>query len=208
MIYSQTHLEDVIHIYVFLLLSVVIFDVSIHQIIFTALIEMFLWDVTFITGLYCMPAEGVKLTKNDGILKTDEIIKIAELFVNEGVNKIRLTGGEPTVRKDIVDIIGKYSHIQYLSHIELSYWVKIIIIAGLKQLPNLKQVAITTNGLTLTRQLPSLQYAGLDAINISLDTLRENRFEQFTRRKGWSRVMTAIDLAIQLGYNPVKVRKN
>lgn len=73
---------------------------------------------------------------------------------------------------------------------------------------NLKQVAITTNGLTLTRQLPSLQRAGLDAINISLDTLRENRFEQFTRRKGWSRVMTAIDLAIQLGYNPVKVRKN
>lgn len=68
-----------------------------------------------------MPAEGVKLTKNDGILKTDEIIKIAELFVNEGVNKIRLTGGEPTVRKDIVDIIGKYSYIQYLSHIELSY---------------------------------------------------------------------------------------
>ncbi|XP_043605500.1 molybdenum cofactor biosynthesis protein 1 isoform X2 [Bombus pyrosoma] len=132
--------------------------------------------------LYCMPAEGVKLTKNDGILKTDEIIKVAELFVNEGVNKIRLTGGEPTVRKDIVDII-----------------------AGLKQLPNLKQVAITTNGLTLTRQLPSLQQAGLDAINISLDTLRENRFEQFTRRKGWSRVMTAIDLAIQLGYNPVKI---
>ncbi|XP_060817304.1 molybdenum cofactor biosynthesis protein 1 isoform X2 [Bombus pascuorum] len=132
--------------------------------------------------LYCMPAEGVKLTKNDGILKTDEIIKIAELFVNEGVNKIRLTGGEPTVRKDIVDII-----------------------AGLKQLPNLKQIAITTNGLTLTRQLPSLQHAGLDAINISLDTLRENRFEQFTRRKGWSRVMTAIDLAIQLGYNPVKI---
>lgn len=155
-----------------------------------------------------MPAEGVKLTKNDGILKTDEIIKIAELFVNEGVNKIRLTGGEPTVRKDIVDIIGKYSYIQYLSHIDLFYWVKIIIIAGLKQLSNLKQVAITTNGLTLTRQLPSLQRAGLDAINISLDTLRENRFEQFTRRKGWSRVMTAIDLAIQLGYNPVKVRKN
>nr|XP_012136653.1 PREDICTED: molybdenum cofactor biosynthesis protein 1 isoform X2 [Megachile rotundata] len=132
--------------------------------------------------LYCMPAEGVKLTKNDGILKTEEIIKIADLFVKEGVCKIRLTGGEPTVRKDIVDII-----------------------AGLKQLPKLKQVAITTNGLTLTRQLPALQRAGLDAINISLDTLKENRFEQFTRRKGWSRVIAAIDLAIQLGYNPVKV---
>ncbi|CAK9805000.1 Molybdenum cofactor biosynthesis protein 1 [Anthophora quadrimaculata] len=132
--------------------------------------------------LYCMPAEGVKLTKNDGILRIEEIIKIAQLFVSEGVSKIRLTGGEPTVRKDIVDII-----------------------AGLKQLSGLKQVAITTNGLTLTRQLPALQRAGLDAINISLDTLKENRFEQFTRRKGWSRVMAAIDLAIQLGYNPVKV---
>ncbi|XP_017756293.1 PREDICTED: molybdenum cofactor biosynthesis protein 1 [Eufriesea mexicana] len=132
--------------------------------------------------LYCMPAEGVKLTKNDGILKTDEIIKIADLFVSEGVDKIRLTGGEPTVRKDIIDII-----------------------AGMKQLPGLKQVAITTNGLTLTRQLPSLQRAGLDAINISLDTLRQDRFEQLTRRKGWSRVMAAIDLAIQLDYNPVKV---
>lgn len=71
----------------------------------------------------------------------------------------------------------------------------------------MRQVAITTNGLTLIRQLPALQRAGLDAINISLDTLREDRFERFTRRKGWPRVMGAIDLAIQLGYNPVKVRK-
>ena len=65
-----------------------------------------------------MPAEGIKLTKNDGILRTDEIIKIADLFVNEGINKIRLTGGEPTVRKDIVDIIGKlfymYSYMIYI----------------------------------------------------------------------------------------------
>lgn len=82
-----------------------------------------------------------------------------------------------------------------------------MIAAGLKQLPGLKQVALTTNGLTLTRQLPSLQRAGLDTINISLDTLRENRFEQFTRRKGWTRVIAAIDLAVQLGYNPTKVRK-
>lgn len=82
-----------------------------------------------------------------------------------------------------------------------------VITAGLKQLPGLKHVAITTNGLTLTRQLPSLQRAGLDAVNISLDTLRESRFEQFTRRKGWPRVMAAIDIAIQLGYNPVKVRE-
>lgn len=54
-----------------------------------------------------MPAEGVKLTKKEGILTSDEIIRIAALFVNEGIRKIRLTGGEPTVRKDIVDIVGK-----------------------------------------------------------------------------------------------------
>ncbi|EFN76433.1 Molybdenum cofactor biosynthesis protein 1 B [Harpegnathos saltator] len=129
-----------------------------------------------------MPAEGVKLTKKDGILQTDEIIQIADLFVKEGVRKIRLTGGEPTVRKDIVDIV-----------------------AQLRQLRNLEQIAITTNGLTLTRQLPALQRAGLDALNISLDTLQEKRFEMFTRRQGWSRVMAGIDLAVQLGYNPVKV---
>lgn len=70
---------------------------------------------------------------------------------------------------------------------------------------DLEQVAITTNGLTLTRQLPALQRAGLDALNISLDTLKEERFELFTRRKGWARVMASIDLAVQLGYNPVKV---
>ncbi|XP_046827030.1 molybdenum cofactor biosynthesis protein 1 isoform X1 [Vespa crabro] len=131
---------------------------------------------------YCMPAEGVKLTAKDGILKTEEIIRLADLFTKEGICKIRLTGGEPTVRKDIVDII-----------------------AELKKLENLKQVAITTNGLTLTRQLPALQRAGLDGLNISLDTLKADRFERFTRRKGWAKVMASIDLAVQLGYNPVKV---
>nr|XP_050856026.1 molybdenum cofactor biosynthesis protein 1 isoform X2 [Vespula vulgaris] len=122
---------------------------------------------------YCMPAEGVKLTARDGILKTEEIIRLADLFTKEGICKIRLTGGEPTVRKDVVDIV--------------------------------EQVAITTNGLTLTRQLPALQRAGLDALNISLDTLKADRFERFTRRKGWAKVMASIDLAVQLGYNPVKV---
>lgn len=67
---------------------------------------------------------------------------------------------------------------------------------------------MTTNGLVLTRQLPALQRAGLDSLNISLDTLKEQKFEQFTRRKGWVKVMAGIDLAIQLGYNPVKVQNN
>lgn len=131
---------------------------------------------------YCMPAEGVQLTAQPNLLKTDEVIRLAELFVKEGVTKIRLTGGEPTIRKDLVDII-----------------------ASLKQIDGLESVAITTNGLMLTRQLVALQRAGLDVLNVSLDTLRPARYEQVTRRKGFERVMAGIDLALQLDYNPVKV---
>ncbi|KAJ3665780.1 hypothetical protein Zmor_001255 [Zophobas morio] len=131
---------------------------------------------------YCMPEEGVKLSPHDKILTTDEIIHLAQLFVNEGVTKIRLTGGEPTVRRDLVSIIEK-----------------------LKQIKGLETVAMTTNGLTLTRQLVDLQRAGLDILNISLDTLKSDKYEFITRRKGWGRAVMGIDLALQLGYNPVKV---
>ncbi|CAH0553769.1 unnamed protein product [Brassicogethes aeneus] len=135
-----------------------------------------------ITGQYCMPAEGVKLSEKSKILTTDEIIQIADLFVNEGVTKIRLTGGEPTTRKDLTDIITQ-----------------------LKQLNGLECVAMTTNGLVLTRQLVALQKAGLDILNISLDTINKSRYEKITRRKGLERVLMGIDLALQLDYNPVKI---
>ncbi|KAK7874521.1 hypothetical protein R5R35_001602 [Gryllus longicercus] len=131
---------------------------------------------------YCMPEDGVKLTAKPHLLTTEEVIYLSELFVKVGVNKIRLTGGEPTVRKDLVNIIG-----------------------ALKQIPGLQEVTMTTNGLVLTRMLVALQRAGLDIINISLDTLKPSRYETMTRRRGWERVMAGIDLAVQLGYSPVKV---
>lgn len=131
---------------------------------------------------YCMPAEGVNLTHKSKLLTTDEILRLAELFVRQGINKIRLTGGEPTVHKDLLHIVS-----------------------SLQQLPGLETIAITTNGIALTRQLVALQRAGLNALNISLDTLKPERFEMVTRRKGWQKVMAGIDLAIQLGYTPVKV---
>lgn len=72
-------------------------------------------------------------------------------------------------------------------------------------MPGIETIGMTTNGLVLNRILPDLQKAGLTALNISLDTLNSDKFEKITRRKGWSRVMAAIDNAVQLGFNPVKV---
>uniref|UniRef100_A0A0A9XCN1 Molybdenum cofactor biosynthesis protein 1 n=1 Tax=Lygus hesperus TaxID=30085 RepID=A0A0A9XCN1_LYGHE len=131
---------------------------------------------------YCMPEEGVDLTKKQKLLTTDEMLRLAELFVKQGVTKIRLTGGEPTVHKDIVPIVE-----------------------SLKSIEGLDMVAITTNGLMLTRMLVSLQRAGLDVVNVSLDTLQSNKYEKITRRKGWNRVIAGIDLGIQLGYQPLKI---
>lgn len=131
---------------------------------------------------YCMPAEGVDLTSSSKLLTRNEIIRLANLFVSSGVNKIRLTGGEPTIRKDIDDIC-----------LELS------------NLKGLKTLAMTTNGIVLARRLPKLKECGLTAINISLDTLVPAKFEFMTRRKGLEKVMESINAAIDLGYNPVKV---
>ncbi|CAG0899286.1 unnamed protein product, partial [Darwinula stevensoni] len=132
--------------------------------------------------MYCMPEEGVNLTPKQRLLTTDEIIKLAELFVNEGVTKIRLTGGEPTVRPDLLEIIRR-----------------------LKQFEKLETLSMTTNGLLLSKKLPQWHEAGLDQLNISLDTLIPVKFEFITRRKGWERVMEGIEVALDLGYGPVKI---
>ncbi|XP_041107063.1 molybdenum cofactor biosynthesis protein 1 isoform X3 [Polyodon spathula] len=131
---------------------------------------------------YCMPEEGVKLTPRSQLLSTEEIVSLARLFVQEGVDKIRLTGGEPLIRPDVVNII-----------------------AELRKLEGLKTIAVTTNGMNLARLLPSLKEAGLNLINISLDSLVPAKFEFIVRRKGFHKVMDGINKAIELGYNPVKV---
>ncbi|XP_050934029.1 LOW QUALITY PROTEIN: molybdenum cofactor biosynthesis protein 1 [Lates calcarifer] len=131
---------------------------------------------------YCMPEEGIKLTPRGQLLSTSEVLTLARLFVQEGVDKIRLTGGEPLIRPDVVDII-----------------------AELRKLEGLKTIAVTTNGMNLARLLPKLKDAGLDLINISLDSLVPAKFEFIVRRKGFHKVMEGIDMAIEMGYNPVKV---
>lgn len=159
-----------------------------------------------------MPVEGVKLTEKSKLLSNEEIFYLSRLFVAQGVRKIRLTGGEPTVRKDIVEIIGNIilfifcfvtTHVhQIKKKMIFDLIVPIMMTGNLKQIENLEQVGITTNGLMLTRLLVPMQRAGLDAINISLDTLNARKFETITRRKGFERVLAGIDLAIQLGYKP------
>uniref|UniRef100_A0A7C9A2Y1 GTP 3',8-cyclase n=1 Tax=Opuntia streptacantha TaxID=393608 RepID=A0A7C9A2Y1_OPUST len=131
---------------------------------------------------YCMPSDGVELTPGPELLSKDEIVRLANLFVSCGVNKIRLTGGEPTIRKDIEEICLQLS--------------------GLK---GLKTLAMTTNGITLARKLPKLRECGLTSVNISLDTLVPAKFEFMTRRKGHEKVIESINAAVDLGYNPVKV---
>ncbi|XP_049597471.1 molybdenum cofactor biosynthesis protein 1 isoform X1 [Syngnathus scovelli] len=131
---------------------------------------------------YCMPEEGVKLTPRGQLLSTAEVLTLARLFVKEGVEKIRLTGGEPLIRPDVLDII-----------------------AELRKLEGLKTIAVTTNGMNLAKLLPRLKHAGLDLINISLDSLVPAKFEFIVRRKGFHKVMEGIDKAIEMGYDPVKV---
>lgn len=127
---------------------------------------------------YCMPEEGVSLTPGEKLLTFEEIVNIARLFVMEGVDKIRFTGGEPLVRKDIGKIIEEVSKLR--EH-------------------GLKTIAITTNAIQLPSKLDGLLAAGLNAINISLDTMDPLKFTLITRRKGHERVLASIEKCLSAG---------
>lgn len=131
---------------------------------------------------YCMPEGELDWTPGPQLLRDEEVIRLARLFVEEGGTKIRLTGGEPLLRPTIGELAKEIG-----------------------QIDGLETLAITTNGLLLPKKFDALQAAGLDLVNISLDTLREERFEEITRRKGFPLVLEAIDAAIERGYDPVKI---
>ncbi|KAG7452242.1 molybdenum cofactor biosynthesis prote [Guyanagaster necrorhizus] len=124
---------------------------------------------------YCMPEEGTELSPESHLLTNEEVLRLAALFVKSGVTKIRLTGGEPTVRKGLNEII-----------------------AGLNGLRpyGLRSIAMTTNGLVLSRRLPAFIDRGLTHLNISLDTLDPYKFEFMTRRRGHEYVLKALDVAL------------
>ncbi|SJX60095.1 related to Molybdopterin biosynthesis CNX2 protein [Sporisorium reilianum f. sp. reilianum] len=135
--------------------------------------------------LYCMPEDGVPLTPSANLLSTSEVERLAALFVSQGVNKIRLTGGEPTVRSDLPQIVASLN--------------------SLKQ-HGLEQIGITTNGIALgRRKLDTLVQNGLTHLNVSLDTLDPFKFEFMTRRRGHEAVMDCIERALALGVPSVKI---
>ncbi|MBI1390078.1 MAG: GTP 3',8-cyclase MoaA [bacterium] len=131
---------------------------------------------------YCMPPEGVDLKPRAELLTYEEIARVVRLFAEMGVNKVRFTGGEPLVRKDLETAI-----------------------AAASQTPGVECVAITTNGVRLKRKARSLRAAGVNSINISLDTLRPDRFERITRRKDFHAVLEGIEAALNAGFHNVKL---
>eukprot|EP00941_MAST-03F_sp_MAST-3F-sp1_P006320 g6320.t1 len=133
---------------------------------------------------YCMPADGIELSPQENMLTDAEILRLAELFATQGVTKIRLTGGEPLLRNGIEKLALQ-----------------------LKEISGINELGITTNGMLLKRKLPQLVSAGVDAINISLDTLIPAKFSFITRRsmKGLDRVLDAIKASVDAGIPSVKV---
>lgn len=126
--------------------------------------------------VYCMPAEGIACHQKEQVLTFEEIERLVRFFVKRGVRKVRVTGGEPTVRKGYLDLV-----------------------ANLAGIDGLDAVTMTTNGSCLARDASALKRVGLKSINVSLDTLRPERFESITRRTGLAHVQEGIEAALEVG---------
>lgn len=131
---------------------------------------------------YCMPAEGIFKLRHEDILSFEEVMKIVKAAASIGINKIRYTGGEPLILKGIDKLIYETSLIQ-----------------------GIKDISITTNGVLLYDAAESLKKAGLNRVNISLDTLKADKFKNITRGGNFNKVIQAIEKCISLGYSSVKI---
>lgn len=131
---------------------------------------------------YCMPAGNVQFMNRKELLTFEEIERFVRIGVGLGLNKVRLTGGEPLVRKDLHVLVRKLSSI-----------------------PEIHDIGITTNGILLAEQAAELKEAGLSRINISLDALDPKKFEEITRRTGYEKVLEGIEAAKRFGFDPIKI---
>lgn len=129
---------------------------------------------------YCMPAEGLPWLPSPELLTDDELVRLVRLAVQEGVGTVRLTGGEPLLRAGVVGLVARLADLDV-------------------------DLALTTNGLSLTRLAQPLADAGLRRVNVSLDTIRPERFAELTRRDRFHDVVAGLAAATKAGLSPVKV---
>ena len=131
---------------------------------------------------YCMPSDGVSSLSHDEVLRYEEILRLVTVMTKLGISKIRLTGGEPLVRKGIISLCER-------------------IVA----VPGVRHLSLTTNGVLLAQYAADLRRAGVRRVNVSLDTLRRDRFFAITRRDAWDDVWRGILAAREAGLAPVKL---
>lgn len=131
---------------------------------------------------YCMPAEFNSWLPNESLLTTDELMTIIQVAVNAGITEVRLTGGEPLLRPDIVEIVRQIS-----------------------KLENPPKLSLTTNGIRLAQLAKPLKEAGLERINVSLDTLQPERFNALTHRDRFADVLAGLQSAKSVGLTPIKI---
>ncbi|WP_224958246.1 GTP 3',8-cyclase MoaA [Geomonas subterranea] len=131
---------------------------------------------------YCMPAQGVAKLEHKEMLSYEELYRVSAACVAQGIEKIRVTGGEPLVRKGLVDFLGRLS-----------------------ALPGLKELVLTTNGLLLEELARPLKDAGVARLNISLDSLQPETFARITRGADLHRVLAGIEAATKAGFGPLKI---
>ena len=132
--------------------------------------------------IYCIPHERILHLSHDEILKYEEILRIVRVGVDLGITKVRVTGGEPLVRKGVYDFLG-----------------------NLSQVAGISEVALTTNGVFLEDNVQKIKAAGIKRINISLDTLDRTKFKQITGRDAFQKVWAGIEAALENGFDPVKL---
>jgi len=131
---------------------------------------------------YCMPEKGIKLLRHGDILSFEEIASFTRLAVEKGVDKVRITGGEPLTRKNIAYLV------QLLADID-----------------GIRDLSLTTNGILLEEFAKSLKQAGLNRVNVSLDTVDPERYREITRGGDFDRVMRGISAAEKAGLLPIKI---
>jgi len=132
---------------------------------------------------YCLPHGEPSWAYKEKLLTLEELAFVCEVFVSLGITKIRLTGGEPLIRRDVDVLVEKLSRLK----------------------PDLADIALTTNGYDFVRQSEALWSAGLDRVTFSIDSLRPDRFQEITGVDALGRVLDSIDVAKRLGFAPVKV---